>query len=131
MFISRVYYAHHLWKYNTKIEDYELRLIGDCFPTAIIMNPNGDIPQEGSEESIMEECFDLIGSCEVLVFSSVNGVVGKGVYDEVNLALKHDKPIFYIFNNSVVRIIGLEWQVIQESERVYAIPKFIGGHYGW
>ena len=49
-----IYYAHHQWKYGTKIEQYELDLIRRYFPKARICNPATDIDNvDRSEEDIM------------------------------------------------------------------------------
>ena len=36
----KIYYAHHLWKYGTEIEQYEIYLIKNKFPASTIINPN-------------------------------------------------------------------------------------------
>ena len=84
----KIYYAHHLWKYNTDIEKYELDIIKRYFPNSEIINPNGHIEQGREESMIMKDCLEIIESCNILIFSSVNGVVGRGVVDEFNKASK-------------------------------------------
>ena len=79
----KIYYAHSRMKYNTMIEQYEIALIRKRFPDAEIINPNGTVDQTAGEEAIMEECLRLVDSCDMLVFSSVDGMVGKGVTQEV------------------------------------------------
>lgn len=79
----KIYYAHSRMKYNTMIERYELALIRKKFPDAEIINPNGEVDQTAGEEAIMQECLKLVDSCDMLVFSSVDGIVGKGVMQEV------------------------------------------------
>ena len=51
--LNKIYYAHHLWKYNTPIEEYELNVIKRYFPYHEIINPNGYIEQNRDEEIIM------------------------------------------------------------------------------
>ena len=52
-----IYYAHHQWKYGTKIEEYEISLIKRYFPHASIFNPSTDLNTKGMPEpAIMEEC---------------------------------------------------------------------------
>ena len=50
----KVYYAHHIWKYGTPIEDYELDCIKKRFEDAEIINPRTNLPQELSESAILE-----------------------------------------------------------------------------
>ena len=121
-----IYYAHHLWKYNTEIEKYEIELIKANYPDADILNPNGCIGYTESSglttEEIMDICFAAIHSSDVLVFSSVNGVVGKGVTDEVTLAKQLRIPIFYIDKNELNIAEEVSFDVIpgSNSKRIYA-----------
>lgn len=117
----KIYYAHHQWKYGTPIEDYETSLITKHFSAAIVVNPNGAVDQTLTSEQIMDECFYLVDDCDVLVFSSVDGVVGKGVYDEVSRASDQFKPVYYIHNNSL-NPFGFDFDVLSDSttKRIYA-----------
>jgi len=119
----KIYYAHHLYKYNTKVEKYELDLIKREFDEYEIINPNGDIIHEDmtNETKIMEECLNKVTDCYSLVFSSMNNVVGKGVFDEVDHALKIGKAVYYITGNSIIKFDKGLWIIIDESRSVYAI----------
>lgn len=116
----KIYYAHHLWKYNTLIEEYEINLIREAFPTASIVNPNTDIAQGRDEAKIMLDCIETVKQCDAIVFSSINGAVGKGVVDEVSNA----ESAFYIQNNAITQFNGT-FEIIPDSttKRVYAIVK--------
>lgn len=120
-----IYYAHHLYKYGTKVEEYELDLIRKQLPQFEILNPNGDIIHADltDEGKIMEKCLSEISrnDVEVLVFSSLSGVVGKGVFDEVNHTLSLGKTVYYICNNTLERYYNSNFIVINESRRLYAI----------
>jgi len=120
----KIYYAHHMYKYNTLIEKYEIELIKKSLPEYEIINPNGSIDPQKSEQEIMNDCFDLIDNSSTLVFSSMNGVVGKGVHDEVDHAIETKKDIYYISDNKLVEIDSIKWNVINESHRIYATLKF-------
>ena len=98
-----IYYAHHQWKYGTKIEKYELDLIKKYFPNATIFNPSTDlIIQPGeTEEDIMWQCLQTVRNSDILVFSSMDGVIGTGVYHEIAEAKERDKIIFYIYKNAL------------------------------
>ena len=124
----KIYYAHHLWKYNTEIEKYEVDLIQTTFPASTIINPNGVIKQEREESDIMKDCLLSVEDCDILVFSSVNGVVGKGVVDEVNKAKELKKRIYFIHANQLNESEYCKFKVIEDSKsnRVYAIVSNIG-----
>lgn len=104
-----IYYAHHQWKYHTEEESYELDLIRRYFPLAQIFNPSTDLKapcrhyesQEIREEAIMTECLDTVNKSDILVFSSVDGCVGTGVYHEVREAQRLGKIVFYIYQDKL------------------------------
>lgn len=98
-----IYYAHHQWKYGTQVENYELDLIRRYFPLGRIFNPSTDLKATSAdgESTIMEECLETIRNSDILVFSSMDGVVGTGVYHEVEEAEKLGKIIFYIFHDEL------------------------------
>ncbi len=97
----KIYYAHSRMKYNTLIEQYELALIRQKFPEAEIINPNGTVDQTLPEEDIMQECYKLIDNCDALVFSSISGVIGKGVYYEIAYACACGIELYKIENLSI------------------------------
>lgn len=118
----KIYYAHHIWKYNTEIEKYEIDLIHKHFGNATIVNPNGMIDQSLSEEEIIDTCLGIVRECDITVFSSVGGVIGHGVYQEVNEAINNGKPVYYIENNKLAKK-GMLWCSIitdSNSKRIYA-----------
>lgn len=104
-----IYYAHHQWKYCTDAELYELDLIGRYFPNATIFNPSRDLKtpkeyfesQDSREEAIMEECLETVRNSDILIFSSLNGTTGEGVYREVEEAKKAGKLVLYIFQDTL------------------------------
>ncbi len=111
------YYAHSVFKYNTDVEKYEMSLIPGTY-----INPNGNVDQSQSEKEIMSKCFKFIDMCDSLVFSSVDGVIGKGVADEITYAFMREKPIYYIFGNKLNKIKNIVIKPIENSKsrRIYA-----------
>lgn len=97
----QIYYAHHIWKYGTKIEEYELNLIKNTFPNARIFNPSTDIDQTLKSEDIMNICLKAVSVSDMVVFSSMNGCIGIGVFEEINLAYQHNIKVGYIFANQI------------------------------
>lgn len=112
-----IYYAHHQWKYNTPEEYYELDLIRRYFPNANIFNPATDLTtiESGDEAVIMEECLDVVRNSDILVFSSLDGCVGTGVFREVKEAQSKGKIVFYIYHNGLVTDFDVDER--KESER--------------
>lgn len=102
----KIYYAHSQWKYGTKIEDYELRLIREYFPNTTIINPAKDIEQSGTEEEVMKRCLEEVDGADLLVFSSVDGTIGNGVLREVE-AVAWMKPVLYIQNGALIPLTKL------------------------
>lgn len=98
-----IYYAHHQWKYNTPVETYELDFIRRYFPNAKIFNPSTDLTVHDldTKESTMERCLEAVRNSDILVFSSLDGCVGTGVYHEVQEALKAGKLVFYIWQDKL------------------------------
>ncbi len=111
------YYAHSIYKYNTDIEKYETSLIPGSY-----INPNGNVDQTRSESEIMKKCYSLIDECDSLVFSSVDGVIGKGVAEEIDYAMSIGLKVYYIFGNKLNEIKSIKIKPIENSttQRIYA-----------
>lgn len=93
----KIYYAHHQWKYGTKIEEYELNLIKSYFPNSIIFNPSADLNVEGkSEDEIMSICLNQIKLSDMVIFSGMDGLVGIGVFKEIAYSRDLRMPVYYI-----------------------------------
>lgn len=102
--IKKLYYAHHMFKYNTDEEKQEIKLIEEKFPSFLIINPNGWICKNNSEQAIMNQCYHFVKMSDILVFSSLNTIIGRGVYEETKLALENNKDVYYLFNNNFYKI---------------------------
>ena len=120
-------YAHHRWKYSTQIEAYELDLIRRYFPTSTIFNPSEHLDVEGrSEEDIMKECLDHVRDSDIVIFSSMDGVIGKGVYEELQEAYITDKLVLYILWD---HLINANFEILamndtSNGDRTYALIRF-------
>ena len=93
-----IYYAHHIRKYNTEEERKEINIINNKFNNSLIINPNGWIAQENDEKSIMNQCFKFVELSDIIIFTSMNGIIGKGVYYEIKHALDNNKKLYYLNN---------------------------------
>jgi hypothetical protein len=122
-----IYYAHHRWKYGTQIEAYELDLIRRYFPTSTVFNPSEHLDVKGrSEEDIMKECLEHVRDSDIIIFSSMDGVIGKGVYEELQEAHKTDKLVLYILWD---RLINANFEILamndsSNGDRTYALIRF-------
>lgn len=119
----KIYYAHHVWKYGTPIEDYELDCIKKKFGGAEIINPRTSLPQDKSETEILQAAYDIIKSCDALVFSTVSGMIGHGVFNEVTVAANSGIEIYQIEGNDCYERdeFGLKDVVFCGDNRVYAL----------
>lgn len=121
----QIYYAHHQWKYDTKIEEYEMNLINAYFPNSCIFNPSSDlIVEDRTEKDIMKECLKQVRQSDIIVFSSVDGCVGKGVYHEVKEAYKNYKPVFYIYKDTLYTNAIVSKNYNSVSDRIYGLVSF-------
>ena len=129
-----IYYAHHQWKYRTLIEIYELELIIRYFPDSKIFNPSLDLTSvklayssvERMEEAIMEECLTEVEKSDILVFSSLDGCIGTGVYHEVMKAKELGKLVFYIYHDQLYTSFSITKRGDQvRTDRLYAIVEFM------
>lgn len=122
---KRIYYAHHRYKYGTKVEEYELKLIKKFYPDADVFNPATDLDvYDGiSEEEAMKRCIAQVKASDIVVFSSMDGVIGKGVYEELEAANEAGIPIYYIHHNHLIdkRYFGYVRYNQSTDDRIYGI----------
>lgn len=79
-------------------------MIASAFSTVddlTIINPHISLPQDAPESVIMETAFETINTCDVLIFSTVSGMIGHGVFDEVLFALNHGIDVYEIVGNEL------------------------------
>ena len=109
-----IYYAHHQWKYGTPEEAYEISLVKRYFPNANIFNPATDLTtiSSGDEAVIMNECLNVVMDSDILVFSSLDGCVGTGVFHEIKEAMRKGKIIFYIYQDKLIT----DFEVCERNE---------------
>ena len=118
----KIFYSHHLYKYGTKIEEMEIRMIKEQFPDAEIFNPATDIDQNMPTENIMQECVKQVNSSDVVVFSTLSGLIGKGCFTEISEAFRAGIPLFVISGNSVVKVDNFSYHLTKSgNNREYAV----------
>ena len=119
-----IYYAHHQWKYGTQIEQYDLGLIKRYFPDSVVFNPATELLTDPAlgEEAIMDECLERVRNSDIIIFSSMDGVIGTGVYHELEEARKNGKFIYYIYHDALLSTFNVSMlDDIQRTDRVYAL----------
>ena len=127
--LTTIYYAHHQWKYGTKIEEYELDLIKKNFPNAVIFNPATDLKFKdcGDEEIIMDECLNKVLESDIVIFSAMDGMIGIGVYKEVMAAKGFRKLVLCIAGNKLHTSFSIDRSPECDSDRLFArvgVPMF-------
>lgn len=82
------------------------------------------------ESEIMDECLRTVENSDIFVFSSMDGVIGKGVYREVKKAKEADKIIFYIFNNILIHgsYVEIKKKNKDDNDRLFAMVAVRGGN---
>lgn len=119
---TTIYYAHHQWKYGTKIEDYELDMIKRYFPHAEIFNPATDLRSKdsGDEDVIMEECINKVLDSDIVIFTTMDSMIGIGVYQEVMAAQGKDKLVLCLAAGKLHTVFAIEKTPEFENDRLYA-----------
>lgn len=128
----KIYYAHHRWKYGTEIEIYEQNLIKATFQEAMVINPFKDVSAisywldkdtayHPDDRFVMDQCLTKVASSDILVFSSVDGVIGRGVYEEILKAEILGKPVYYIYQDELTQGFSIVKKDKPVTDRIYAI----------
>lgn len=119
----KIYYAHHVWKYGTSIENYELECIMRKFQDAEIINPHIVLPQGKPESEILQVAYNTIKNCDVLVFSTVSGMIGHGVFNEIAVAVNSGIEVYQLHGNTCYRVddASLKSIIFSGDNRVYAL----------
>ena len=117
----RIYYAHHQWKYGTKVEEFEIEMIRKAFPKMDIFNPATDLKTDGlSEEEIMKQCLKEVDTSDFVVFTTMDGYIGKGVLEEIRHAQSNGKVVLWFIAGNFRTDFGIDVILIPISDRLYA-----------
>lgn len=100
-----IYYAHHQWKYDTPIEQWELSLIEKKLSEYEAFNPSTQLilSPHMTEYEVIVERLEKVAECDALVFSSLGGVLSKEQYLEILCAL-NNKEVYYLTQDKIVQI---------------------------
>ena len=104
----KIYYAHHVWKYDTPIENFEIKCIERQFKDAVIVNPRTTIPQDQPESVILDYAYKALDDCEAIVFSTFSGMIGHGVFNEIIYAFNAGKKVYQLHGMGCYEIDNLD-----------------------
>ncbi len=113
-FTPKIYYSHSMQIYGTRQEKQELKIINNIYGKSTIINPSEYTKEWENKprKEIMIECKNFIHSSDIVVFSAVEVegryFVGKGVFDEVRLAEKLKKQVYYISRKELSKYYKLK-----------------------
>ena len=122
----KIYYAHSMLTYNTVKEKQELKWLKKKYE---VIDPNNDIGEQG----IIEPYLKAISKCQGIICSEYEKHIGKGVYLEIEHALKLKLPVRCLrknyLGNYLKDVKGL--QVVNEWDWkvYYGKVKIQGGSY--
>lgn len=90
----KVYYAHPMPLYGTRLEISERKYIMKKFPKSTIIDPGTFQDNPEKQRQGMEFCMKLVRKCQALVFSRFKGKITAGVGKEVNYAIEREIDVF-------------------------------------
>lgn len=101
---KRGYYSHSMLDYGSDKERMELGLIEGRYGVGYeFFNPGsvGNLP--------MDQCYEIIDGCDLLIFSDRGGYIGKGVFSEVQHARGRGIGVIWL-DGDVFRVDG-DWVI--------------------
>lgn len=127
--LMKIYYAHHVWKYDTPIENFEIKCIERQFKDAVIVNPRTTIPQDQPESVILDYAYKALDDCEAIVFSTFSGMIGHGVFNEIIYAFNAGKKVYQLDGTECIEIRnytdfiehGIRDFIFRGDNRMYAV----------
>lgn len=115
--------------YGTRQEKQELKIINNIYGKSTIINPSGYTKEWENKpgKEIMIECKNFIHSSDIVVFSAVEVegryFVGKGVFDEVRLAEKLKKQVYYISRKELSKYYKLKLNNVDDWNLQFGVVK--------
>lgn len=119
--VSRVYYAHHQWKYRTKVEEFEIEMIRTSFPKMSIFNPATDLKTDGlSKDEISRQHLKEIDDSDLVVFTTLDGYIGKDMLSEIRHAQLCKKVVLWFVGGEFRTDFEIDVISAPISDRLYA-----------
>jgi hypothetical protein len=94
-----VYFAHSKLDYNTKVEKDAIKTLSAMYK---VFCPNNNLGETGS----MSHYLKVVKWCDETVALEHGGLVGRGVYEEVNMAIESKKPTFVLRDGKLLKVKG-------------------------
>ncbi len=116
-----IYYAHSRLIYGSPLESYNIETIKRVFGNKAdlsIINP-ADFDQLRPSEEIMDECLATLDDCDVLVFSTLDLMIGRGVYREIEY-FENRGNIFMLWDNRLWLIDNIDILINPYDKMFYA-----------
>ena len=83
--LLKVYYAHPVETYDTIRERKEVEFIKKFFPNAEVVNPADFQDLTGISHGDMDFFFQLIDTCDLVIYSDLGGFVRLGLLMKLNM----------------------------------------------
>lgn len=127
--LIKLYYAHHVWKYDTPMENFEIQCIERQFKDSVIINPRTTIPQDQPESIILDYAYKALNDCDAIVFSTLSGMIGHGVFNEIIYAFNAGKKVYQLDGTECIEIRsytdfikhGIRDFIFRGDNRMYAV----------
>lgn len=127
--LMKLYYAHHVWKYDTPMENFEIQCIERQFKDSVIINPRTTIPQDQPESIILDYAYKALNDCDAIVFSTLSGMIGHGVFNEIIYAFNAGKKVYQLDGTECIEIRsytdfiehGIRDFIFRGDNRMYAV----------
>jgi hypothetical protein len=100
----RIYHAHAMCTYGKPIERAERKQIRNSFRNCRIVDPGSYEGNPEKSEKGLSYCFELIRTCDALVFARLLKQVTAGVGQEIAFALSKDIPVYELSGKKVKSI---------------------------
>lgn len=68
----------------------------------------------------MAECLEIVIKSDIVIFSSMDGMIGIGVYKEIKAARDAGKLVLYIYQNNLTTKFRRYLTPEHNSDRLYA-----------
>lgn len=125
----KLYYAHHVWKYDTPMENFEIQCIERQFKDSVIINPRTTIPQDQPESIILDYAYKALNDYDAIVFSTLSGMIGHGVFNEIIYAFNAGKKVYQLDGTECIEIRsytdfiehGIRDFIFRGDNRMYAV----------
>jgi len=94
MDITKIYYAHSMRIYDTTREDKEYQFLSQL---GVVDNPN-----DGLGKRRIEDFLKRVLHCDQIICSEYKGYIGRGVYEELTVAISENIPAYVLRKRKIL-----------------------------